>query len=619
MAPVASAPSVESKEIVLTVDATDAPRKILHVEETIPVIPGPLTLYFAKWVPGEHGPTGPVTDLSSLRIKAGGKPLSWRRDLVDMYAVHIDIPAGVEQIELTFDFLLSAQAEGFTSGASATSQLAVISLNQVILYPGGLVSDNVFVSLRMKFPVGWKFATALETIEHSGDVVRFATVSLTSLVDSPVLTGAHFRQIDITPSGGVRHTINIAADGEPALNMPSGQVEAYRRLVLEGNVLFGARHYNHYDFLVTLSSHVATFGLEHHQCSDNRMPERAIIDSSLQRVWAMLLPHEYAHSWNGKYRRPIGLSPSNFEKPLTGELLWVYEGLTEYFGELLAVRSGVSTPRDYKDYLALVAARLDNLPGRTWRSLQDVADAAQVLYEARGDGQSLRRGVDFYEESYLIWLEVEVMIRKMTDGKKSLNDFCQKFFGGKDSAPSLNPFTYDELMVALNEIAPFDWNSFWSERLQSLDAHAPLGGLEQSGWKVVYQEAPSGFHDAVENFNHTIDARFSLGIYLKDDGIVNDVIQGSPAAIGGIAPGMKLVAISGRKFSKEIFRDALKPDKNNPVPLEILASTGDYFKTFQVNYNGGERYPYLVRDSSRTDVLSEIILPIAVKSGREKR
>lgn len=612
---VASAGSLPN-EIVLTVDATEGPRQILHASETIPVKPGPLTLYYAKWIPGEHGPTGPVVDFASIVIKAGGKPLTWRRDLVDMYALHLDIPAGVEQIELTFDFLLAAQAGEFTSGESATSQLVVINWNQVILYPGGLASDSIFVSPRIMLPAGWKFATALETEDQSSNVIHFSAVSLTTLVDSPVLTGAHFRRIDITPIGGVPHAIDLAADGDAALLMPPEQVDAYKRLVLEANALFGARHYNHYDFLVTLSDNVGHFGLEHHQSSDDRMAERAFVDSSMQRTWATLLPHEYAHSWNGKYRRPLGLSPRDFQTPLTGELLWVYEGMTTYFGALLAVRSGVFSPQDFRDNLAGLAARLDNLPGRTWRSLQDVDDAAQILYGSRADWQSLRRPVDFYDESYLIWLEVEVTIRSVTQGKKSFTDFCQKFFGGGDSAPSLNPFTYDDVIAALNEIAPFDWNSFWTKRLQSLDAHAPLGGIEQSGWKLVYQEVPSSYQDAAENNDHTIDARYSLGIFLKEDGSMQDVIPGSPAAMAGLSPGMTLIAINGRKFTKEIFRDAIKQDKSSSSPLEILASSGDYFKTFLVDYHKGERYPRLERDTSKADILSEIIRPIATKSGR---
>ena len=611
--PLTASTAAPLNEIMLTVDATEAPRKILHASETIPVKPGALTLYYAKWIPGEHSPSGPVVDFSSLVIQAGGKTLPWRRDLVDMYAFHLDIPAGAGQIELAFDFLLAAQPGMFTSGESSTSQLAVINWNQVILYPGGLASDSILVSPGIKLPAGWKFATALERKDQPGDVIHFSTVSLTTLVDSPVLTGAHFRRIDITPTGGVPHAIDLAADGDAALNMPPEQIEAHKRLVLEANALFGARHYNHYDFLVTLSDKAAHFGLEHHQSSDDRMPERVFVDSGLQRTWSTLLAHEYAHSWNGKYRRPLGLSPKDYQTPLTGELLWVYEGLTTYFGPLLAVRSGIFTPQDFRDNLAGIAARLNNLPGRTWRSLQDVDDAAQILYGARGDWESLRRPVDFYDESYLIWLEVEVMIRSMTQGKKSFTDFCRKFFGGKDAGPSLIPFTYDDVIATLNEIVPYDWNSFWTKRLQSLDARAPLGCIEQSGWKLVYQEMPSPYQDAEENNEKNIDARYSLGIFLREDGSMQDVIPGSPAAKAGLSPGMTLVAVNRRKFTKQIFRDAMKMDKGSSTPLEILASNGDYFKTYLLDYHGGERYPRLERDTSTADMLSEIIRPIAKK------
>ena len=603
----------KSAEIVLTVDAAEAPRRILHVSESIPVKPGPLTLCYAKWIPGEHGPTGPVVDLVSLKIRSAGKPLSWRHDLVDMYAIHLEVPTETERLDLSFDFLSPPpRAEGFSSGASATSQLAVISWNQVILYPGDRASDSILVAPSIILPAGWKYGTALELESQLAEVIHFSTVSLTTLVDSPVLSGAHFKRIDISPSSGVPHFIDLAADGEEALAMPLWQVEAYKRLVLEAEALFGARHYNHYDFLVTLSSQTANFGLEHHQSSDDRLPERAFIDSSLQRIKACLLPHEFAHSWNGKYRRPTGLSGSDFQKPMTGELLWIYEGFTTYLGKLLAVRSGVITPEDFREDLALLAARLDNLPGRQWRSLQDVADAGQILYGTRGDWESLRRNAgDFYDESYLIWLEAEVMIRNMTQGRKSLNDFCRNFFGGENSGPVLVPYTYDDVVKALNEIAPYEWDQFFSTRLESLDIHAPLGGIEQGGWKLSYGEKPGPLQEAIENSDYAIDARYSLGIHLKEDGTMVDVIPGSPAALGGLAPGMKLVAIDSRKFTKEIFRDVMKEGKQSSVALEILASNADYFKIYFVDYHGGERYPYLERDTTKRDILGEIIRPIA--------
>jgi predicted metalloprotease with PDZ domain len=610
--PLVASAETAPNEIVLTVDAAEAPRRILHVSETIPVTPGPLTLCYAEWIPGEHGPTGPVTDLVSLKIMSAGRLLPWRRDLVDMYAIHVEAPTGTERIDLSFDFLSSPpQAEGFSSGGSATSQLAVINWNQVILYPKDRASDSILVAPNLILPAGWKYGTALELKSQSADVIYFSTVSLTMLVDSPVLSGAHFKRIDISPNSGVPHFIDLAADGEEALAMPLWQIDAYKRLVLEANALFGARHYHQYNFLVTLSSQTANFGLEHHQSSDDRIPERTIIDSSLQRGWASLLPHEFAHSWNGKYRRPVGLAGDSFSKPMTGELLWVYEGFTQYLGQLLTVRSGVSTPEDFRENLALLAARLDNLPGRTWRPLQDVADAAQILYGSRGDWESLRRNVDFYDESYLIWLEAEVMVRSLTQGRKSLTDFCQTFFGGDNSGPILVPYTYDDVVQALNEVVPYDWNSFLSERLESLEARAPLGGIEQSGWRLTYHEAPGSLQEAIENSDHVIDARYSLGIYLKDDGTMQDVIPGSPAALGGLAPGMKLVAINGRKFTKEIFRDALKAGKQSSAALEILASNADYFSTYFVDYHGGERYAYLERDATRPDILGEIIRPIA--------
>lgn len=612
--PLIARTATPQSEIVLTVDAREAPRRILHASETVPVEPGPLTLSFAKWIPGEHGPTGPVTDFVSLKITSAGKSLSWRRDLVDMYAIHVEVPAGTERIDLSFDFVSPPpKSEGFSSGASATSQLAVVDWNHLILYPKDRASDSILVAPSVILPAGWKYGTALELKSQSEGVIHFSTVSLTTLIDSPVLSGVHFKRIDISSNSGVPHFIDLASDGEAALAMPSQQVEAYKRLVLETNALFGARHYDHYDFLVTLSSQTANFGLEHHQCSDDRMPERAIIDSSLRRDWAFLLPHEYAHSWNGKYRRPAGLAGRDFQTPMTGELLWVYEGFTTYLGYLLAVRSGLSSPQDFREKLAILAARLDNLPGRKWRSLQDVDDAAQILYGSRPDWESLRRSVDFYDESYLIWLEMDVMIRTMTQGTKSLTEFCRDFFGGKNSGPMMVPYTYEDVVKALDQIVPHDWNSFLTKRLESLDPHAPLGGIEQGGWKLIYREAPGPVQEAIENNDHVIDARYSLGIFLKEDGTMDDVIPGSPAALGGLAPGMKLVAINGRKFTKEIFRDAMKESKQSSSALEILVNDADYFKTYLVDYHGGERYPYLERDTSKPDVLSEIIRPIATK------
>ena len=612
----------QTPAITLTVDATDAPRKILHAKETITTQPGPLTLFYPKWIPGEHGPTGPVVDLVGLKIESGGKPVSWRRDLEEMYSIHCDAPAGANQIDLTFDFVLPPDAMGFSSGASSSAQLLVLSWNQVILYPLDRRPDDILVAPGVKLPSNWKFGTALEadpSRPQSGDgTVFFKPVSLGMLVDSPVLSSAHFRRIDISAGTGTPHFLNLASDGDAAIEMSEGQIEAHRRLVIEANALFGAHHYHHYDFLYTLSDQVAHFGLEHHQSSDDRVAEQTLIDDNYRKLASGLLPHEFVHSWNGKYRRPAGLATGDFSTPMKGELLWVYEGLTQYLGKILAARSTLRTPEDYREDLALLAARLDTRPGREWRPLQDAADEAQLLYNARGDWDSYRRRTDFYDESNLIWLETDVTIRQLTKGKKNLDDFCMKFHGGTTAGPMVKPYTFEEVVSTLNDVVPYEWGKFLTGRLQSLSPHAPLGGIEKGGWKLVYRDTLSNFEKAEEAVHKGFDMRFSLGIVFADDGTMQDVIPGSVAAKAGLAPGMKLVAVNGRKFSKENLRTEMKSGVKSSEKLEFLVTNGEFYKTHSIDFHGGERYPHLERDASAPDVLSAIIAPVATKSGGKK-
>ncbi len=395
--------------------------------------------------------------------------------------------------------------------------------------------------------------------------------------------------------------------------MSPAQTAAYRQLVLETTALFGAHHFGHYDFLYTLSDQVAHFGLEHHQSSDDRVSERTFLDDSLRRRAAGLLPHEFVHSWNGKYRRPADLATGDFSTPMKDDLLWVYEGLTEYLGNVLTARSGLRAPEEYRENLALVVAGLENRPGRGWRPLQDTNDEAQLLYNARSDWDALRRGVDFYDEGDLIWLEADVTIRQLTNGRKSLDDFCKTFHGGASGSPSVKPYTFEDVAGTLNEIAPYDWKGFFTMRLQALGPHAPMEAIEKSGWRLVYRDTPSGMHAAVEASRKTTDLQYSLGILLQEDGIMQDVIPGMPAAKAGVGAGMKIIAVNGRKYSSDIIRDALRLGKATTGPLELLVANGEFYKTYAVEYHGGERYPYLERDSSKPDVLSSIISPIAKK------
>jgi predicted metalloprotease with PDZ domain len=593
--------------IAIALDATDAPRHILHAKLSIPVKPGALTLLYPKWIPGEHGPTGPVTDLVNLRFTANGKALAWRRDLMDMYAVHLDVPQGVSAVEASLDFISPTSATGFSSGASVTEKLAVLSWNQVLLYPKDVQSDSITYAASLKLPEGWGFGTAMETASNSAGRAVFKPVSLTTLVDSPILAGVHFRKVDLGTSMDRGHYLDLAADSAEALAMTPETTQHYRNLVAESGALFGARHYGHYDFLYTLSDNVAHFGLEHHESSDDRTAERSLIDPQLLKATSGLLPHEMVHSWNGKFRRPAGLATGNFDAPMKGDLLWVYEGLTEYLGSILTARCGLWTAQDYRDDLAILAAALDTAPGRTWRPLQDTCDEAQILYGAAEAGASRRRGVDYYPEGQLIWLEVDMTIRELTQNQKSLDDFCRAFYGAPSGAPTVKTYTFVDVVAALNQVAPHGWAAFLRSRLDSLDSHAPMGGVERSGWKLIYGDEPTDYSKAKELLNKNMDLSHSIGLFLSAEGMINDVLPASPAAKAGLIPGMKLMAVNGRKWSSEGLHQVLKDSKAATTPMEFITENGSFVKVFKVDYHGGERYPRLARIEGSPDRLSEIL------------
>ena len=597
--------------ITIFVDATSAPRKIFHAKLKIPASAGDLVLYYPKWIPGEHAPDGPLVDLAGLKFSAGGKTLKWRRDLLDGYTIHVDVPAGETEVTAELDFLSPATFEGgFSAGSSATDKMAVISWNQVLLYPKGWKSDDLTYTATLKLPAGWKFGTPLPIASTSGSEVdtgtqiAFQPASLTTLVDSPVITGEFLKVVKLADDPLTE--MDIAADSAAALEPPQEVWDHYKNLVEQANKLFGAHHYRDYHFLYSLSDHVAHFGLEHHESDDSRVDERGLVDETARKMDAGLLPHEYVHSWNGKYRRPADLATPDYQQPMQDDLLWVYEGLTNYLGTVLTARSGLLTPEQQRDELALTAAALDHTPGRTWRNLQDTADAAPHLYFSPQAWHSWRRGVDFYDEDTLNWLWVDVIIRQQSKGKKSIDDFCHLFHGAPSTGPMLKTYTFDDVVNTLNQVVAYDWRGFWTERLTSHGPGAPLGGIEGSGWKLVYDETESEMDHGAESNYHVVDVAFSIGLDLREDGTITDTIEGMPAATAGIGPGMKLVAVNGRKYSPEVLRDAIKADKNGSAPLALLVENSDYYKTFQLDYHGGERYAHLVRDESKPDLLTEI-------------
>lgn len=603
--------AIQSTPIRINVDATDAPRRLLHATLRFPVQPGPASLLYPKWIPGEHGPTGPIDDLAGIRMTANGQPIPWRRDDVNIYEFHIDVPAGVSTLDVALDFIAPPDSAGFTSGSSTTSQLAIVSWNQLLLYPKGVPVDQLQYQAALKVPAGWSYGTALPVERDSGNEIAFKPSSLANLIDSPVQTGANLRTVDLSPGGPVPHYLHIAADSERATRISDDEVKHYRNLVKEANALFGAHHYRDYHFLLTLSDHIAHFGLEHHESSDDRGDEDTLVDEDVLRVDADLLPHEYVHSWNGKYRRPAGLATPDYNTPMRGELLWVYEGLTQYLGEVLTPRSGLWSDQDFLDSLARDAAALDHEAGRKWRSLEDTAVSAQSLYNARNDYSDFRRGTDYYEEGTLIWLDVDVQLRTLSRNRRSIEDFCRAFEGPPGTGPEVKPYTFDDVVRTLNSVQSYDWAAFLNERLDSTSAHAPLNGIVNGGYKLIYTQGRSELWRTEEYTNHVINLSYSLGLTVRDSGDIIDVHMNTPAFQAGAAPATKIIAVNGRQFSAALLHHAVQDAVKNTVPIQLLVKDGEYYKTLGVDYHEGEKYPHLIRDKSKPDLISDILRPLA--------
>ncbi len=602
--------AIAQDDIKLQVDATDAPRRMFHVRMTMPVKPGPMTLLYPEWIPGEHAPSGPINDLVGLKIQANGQEIPWKRDSVNMFGFHINVPPGATTLDIVFDFISAPESPGFSSGGSVTTELAVLNWNQLLLYPQGVPVDQLHYQANLRVPNSWRYGTALPIARESGNEVEFQPAPLNTLVDSPVSTGLHYRTVDLGTDGGISHYLHLAGDSDRAIEIPPDQILDYQKLVKETGALFGSRHYRSYHFLLTLSDHIASFGLEHHESSDDRVGERTLVDDVPRKVEAGLLPHEFTHSWNGKYRRPAGLATSDYGQPMKGDLLWVYEGLTQYLGNVLTPRSGLYTPEEYREDLARTSAALDRESGRTWRPLEDTAVAAQLLYSARDDYAEYRRSVDYYDEGTLIWLEVDVLIRQLSNGAKSLDDFCRAFHGGPGGTPAMKPYTFDDLVAALNSVQPYDWSKFLRARLDSTQPHAPLGGIENAGWKLVYDANRSEIWRDYEDDRRMVDLMYSIGVAVRDDGTIDDVAYGGPAQKAGVTPATRLIAVDNRQFTPTILREAVQRTKSNARGVELLIKNGEYYSTHHIDYQGGEEYPHLVRDVSKPDILSKIIAPL---------
>ena len=598
----------------IEVDATDVVRRIFRVRERIPVEPGPLTLSYPEWLPGKHAPRGQVDKLAGLRFSAAGRDVAWTRDPLDVYAFRLDVPAGASELLAEFEFLTPQDSS--QGRVVVTPSMLNLQWEAVSLYPAGVAAHGVTVEAQLRLPDGWRYATALERAGGVADaapadgVVRFAPVAFDTLVDSPLYAGRHFRRVDLQ-SGQQPVRLNLFADEAQNLDAKPGQLKPHENLVVQARRLFGSQHYDHYDFLLALSDELGGIGLEHHRSSENAVDPAYFTAWDRQVSERSLLAHEFTHSWNGKFRRPAGLATANFNTPMQGGLLWVYEGQTQYWGHVLAARSGLWTAEQARDALALVAQTYaENRPGFAWRDVQDTTNDPVIAARRPLPYRSWQMSEDYYSAGQLTWLAVDAKLRELSGNRRSLDDFARAFFGSGDGRWNVEAYTFDDVAAALDRTAKYDWAAFLRAHVE-VDA-APLDGIAASGWRLAWANEPSAFQRAAETDRKSMDLSGSIGIVVgSKDGRIHDVRWDGPAFKAGLAASGTLVAVDSRAFTPERLAAAVAASKTSAAPIELLVKDGDRYRTIRVDYHGGARYPRLERIPGAPDRLSDILAPRA--------
>jgi len=594
--------------ITLKVDLSDLDRKIFTVHESIPVKPGPLTLLYPEWLPGNHAPRGPIDGLTGLLISTGGHPVEWVRDPVNVYAFHLQVPAGAKQLELEFEYASPlVRDQGRTT---VTPDMLGLQWNTVVLYPAGFNATRISIAPSITLPEGWEFAGALDVEARRGANVHFKQTSLDSLVDSPLFAGRYFRSLDLDPGAKKPVHLNVFADSAETLEVRPQQLAAHHKLVLETYAMLGPPHFDRYEFLLAISDHFGDIGLEHHRSSENRRPPNYFLEWDKVAAGRDLLPHELSHSWNGKFRRPAGLATPDFNVPMHNSLLWVYEGLTNYLGAVLASRSGLWSEDFGRQSWASLAANMDrNRQGRAWRALEDTTEQPLITARRPLSWLSWQRTEDYYTEGELLWLDIDTRIRELTRDRKSLDDFAKAFFQ-VPGASGVSTYTFADVMQALNAVAPFDWEKYLNERLYGHGPGAPLEGLTRGGWKLVFTENPSEYARSLEDQRKAVDFTYSLGFAVSAiTGTLTEVRWGGPAYEAGLTMGTLLVAVNGREYRAERLKSAVQLAKLNKQPIELIVKNLDRYKVVKLAYYDGLKYPVLQRVERTEDRLSAILKP----------
>ncbi len=588
------------------VDATDLAHRIFRVHEVVPAVPGPLTLLYPQWIPGHHSPTGPIDKLAGLVVKANGKTLTWKRDPYNVYAFQIDVPQGASSVEVDFQFLSpQSTREG---RVVMTPEMLNLQWNTVSLYPAGYYAKQVQTQPSVTFPAGWQAGTALDVASRDGNTVHYKPINYDDLIDSPIYAGKYFKRIDLDPGAKAPVHMDIVADAAKDLEVTPEQVKLFRNMVQQMYKLYGAHHYNHYDFLVSLSDKMSGNGLEHHRSSEDGTSPDFFTAWKKNALSRDLFSHEFNHSWDGKYRRGADLATPNFNVPMGDTLLWVYEGQTQFWGHVIAARSGLWDTEQAHDMWAYVAATYDKgRPGlASWRNVQDTTNDPTIAQRAPLPYRNYQSSEDYYSAGQMIWLDVDGKLRELSHGKKSIDDFAKAFFGMDNGSWTVNPYTFDDVVKTLNGIAPFDWAPYLRSRL---DGHGPLiGGIESHGWKLVYTDKPSDAIKAIEARRHSANLTYSLGVSVGKGGQIGDVLWDGPAFKAGLSPGMSIVAVNGHDYSSDDLRDAVTAAaKDKSQPIELLVKNFDEYKTIRIDYHDGLKYPHLVRDTRKPDTLGPLL------------
>jgi predicted metalloprotease with PDZ domain len=608
-APIASPRDIAYPGVIaLDVDASDLTRGIFRVRERIPVAQaGPLTLLYPEWLPGKHAPRGAINLLSGIEIRAGGALLPWRRDPVNVYAFHVDVPAGVSTLDLGFQFVSPTQTN--QGRIVVTPEMLNLQWEVALLYPAGHYASRIRVAPSVKLPEGFSFAAALDGAAVSGDTVRFAETDLETLVDSPLFAGKHYRLIDLDPGASRPVRLNLFADRADQLAATDAQIEAHRNLVQQAYRLFRSQHFDHYDFLLALTDRMGGIGLEHHRSSENGVDGIYFTDWNRAASERDLLPHEMVHSWNGKFRRPADLWTPSFDTPMRGSLLWVYEGLTQYYGVVLAARSGLWSPDETRAALAMTAATYQYRVGREWRSVADTTNDPILSARRPTPWRSWLRNEDYYSEGLLVWLDADTLIRERTNGGRSLDDFARAFFGIQDGSWVPVTYTFDDVVAALNEVLEQDWAAFFRARVNDVGTEPPLDGVTRGGYRLVFKEERSEFQREAEAYQRNADFGYSIGLSFGENGNVTAVQWDGPAFDHGVTVGTQVVAVNGVSYSNELLRRAITAAKTGSDPLELLLRSGDRYRTVTIDYREGLRFPHLERDTAAADRLGAILAP----------